>query len=107
MESRWKIVFILATALAMGCIGYTLIGPGGGGNQARMQTELDQLLKETQRLRKENRRLTLQVNALKHRWDYLEKISRDKLGLVKKDEVVIHLKEPRNGRSGKDPVERP
>lgn len=107
MEARWKIAFILAMALAMGFIAYTIIGPGGGGNQARMQTELGKILKENQKLRKENRRLALQVDALKHRRDYLEKVSRDKLGLVKKGEVVIHLKEPRNDGSEKDLVERP
>ena len=93
MEARWKIAFILAMALAMGFIGYTLIGPGSGGNQAQMQTELDRIVKENQTLREENRRLTLEVDALKRRRDYLEKVSRDDLGLVKKGEVVIHLKD--------------
>ena len=93
MEARWKIAFILALALAIGFIGYTLIGPGSGGNQAQMQTELDRILKENQNLREENRRLTMEVDALKRRRDYLEKVSRDELGLVKNGEVVIHLKD--------------
>lgn len=107
MEARWKIVFILALALAIGYIGYTLIGPGSRGNQAQMQAELDRALRENQSLREENRRLTLEVDALKHRRDYLEKVSRDELGLVKKGEVVIHLKEPRNGESREGSVKRP
>jgi cell division protein FtsB len=93
VEARWKIAFILAMALAIGFIGYTLIGPGSGGNQAQMQTELDRIIKENQNLREENRRLTMEVDALKRRRDYLEKVSRDELGLVKKGEVVIHLKD--------------
>jgi len=93
VEARWKIAFILALALAIGFIGYTLIGPGSGGNQAQMQTELDRILKENQNLREENRRLTMEVDALKRRRDYLEKVSRDELGLVKNGEVVIHLKD--------------
>jgi cell division protein FtsB len=93
VEARWKIAFILAMALAIGFIGYTLIGPGSGGNQAQMQTELDRIVEENQTLREENRRLTLEVDALKRRRDYLEKVSRDELGLVKKGEVVIHLKD--------------
>lgn len=93
MEARWKIAFILAMALAIGFIGYTLIGPGSGGNQAQMQIELDRILKENQNLHEENRRLTMEVDALKRRRDYLEKVSRDELGLIKKGEVVIHLKD--------------
>jgi cell division protein FtsB len=99
VEARWKIAFILALALAIGFIAYTLIGPGGGGNQEQMQAELDTILKENQSLREKNRRLTLEVDALKRRRDYLEKISRDELGLVKKGEVVIHLKESQDDES--------
>jgi cell division protein FtsB len=106
VDARWKIAFILALALAAGFIGYTLIGPGSGGNQAHMQAELDRILKENKELHEENRSLTLQVDALKRRQDYLEKVSRDELGLVKKGEVVIHLKEPRN-ESRKDSGKRP
>jgi cell division protein FtsB len=93
VEARWKIAFILAMAVAIGFIAYTLIGPGSGGNLVQMQTELDRIIKEYQILRDENRRLTMEVDALKRRRDYLEKVSRDELGLVKKGEVVIHLKD--------------
>jgi len=94
VEARWKIAFILAMALAIGFIAYTLIGPGSGGSQAQMKLELDRIMKENQNLREKNRRLTLEVDALKRRRDYLEKVSRDELGLVKRGEVVIHLKDP-------------
>jgi cell division protein FtsB len=93
VEARWKIAFILAMALAIGFIAYTLIGPGNGGNQAQMKLELDRIVQENQNLCEKNRRLTLEVDALKRRRDYREKVSRDELGLVKKGEVVIHLKD--------------
>jgi cell division protein FtsB len=109
VEARWKIAFILALALAIGFIGYTLIGPGSGGNQAQVQVELSRILKENQKLRGENRRLSLEVDALKRRRDYLEKVSRDELGLVKKGELVIHLNERPRGlnESQKDSVKKP
>lgn len=91
MDTRWKVMFILALALALGMIAYTLLGPGGGGKRAQLQAELDRIQEENRRLAGENRRLTIEVQALKSRRDYLEKVARDELGLVKKDEMVFHL----------------
>jgi cell division protein FtsB len=84
-------MFILAMTLALGMIAYTLLGPGGGGKRAQLQAELDRIEEENRRLEAENRRLTIEVKALKSRRDYLEKVARDELGLVKKDELVFRL----------------
>ena len=102
MDTRWKVMFILASALALGMIAYTLLGPGGGGKRAQLQAELTRIEDENRRLAGENRRLSLEVQALKSRRDYLEKVARDELGLVKKDEMVFHLptKHKADSRSG-------
>ncbi len=93
MGTRGKIIFTLALALALGLVGYSLIGPQGG-KQVLLQTELTQLLEANRRLVEENRRLGLEIDGLKTRRDYQEKVARDELGLVKSDEVMIHLPDP-------------
>jgi cell division protein FtsB len=90
-------MFILALALALGLIAYTILGPGGGSKRTQLQQELARIEQENRKLADENRRLTLEVEALKRRRDYLEKVARDELGLVKKDEMVFHL--PSNGKA--------
>ena len=103
MGTREKIIFTLALALALGLFGYSLLGPQGG-KQAQLQAELTRLIEENQRLVEENRRLGLEVGALKTRRDYLEKVARDELGLVKPDEFIFHLPgEPDGGRPEESP----
>jgi cell division protein FtsB len=101
---RTKILFLLGLALALGLILYTLLGPGSGGKRAHMQAELTRLQLENQGLREKNRTLTLQIDALKKRRDYLEKVARDELGLVKKDELLLRFPEEPDGGS---PVKAP
>ena len=91
MATSWKVVFLLALALAVGSIAYTLLGPKGSNKQGHLLDELEGLRQDNRALAKENRRLSLEVEALKHRKEYIEKVARDELGLVRKDEVVFHL----------------
>jgi len=90
LGARAKIVFVLSLALALGLLAFSLLGPGGGA-QVELRGELDRLVTENARLREQNRRLALEVDALKNRPDYLEKVARDELGLVKPDELIFQL----------------
>ncbi|MBW1810046.1 MAG: septum formation initiator family protein [Deltaproteobacteria bacterium] len=91
METSAKVAFLLAMALALGFIVYTLIGPGGSSKQTRLKTELERIQKENRALAEENHRLALEIEALKKRLDYIEKVAREELGLVRPDEVILNL----------------
>lgn len=90
MSLRAKIFFILALALAVGFFGFGLWGMGGGKRQ-QLRQELDELRKSNERLAEENRRLGLEVQALKTRYDYLEKVAREELGLVRAEELILQF----------------
>jgi cell division protein FtsB len=98
METRGKILFLLAMALALGFIAYTLMGPGGGSKRTHLKSQLENIQRENIRLADQNRRLSMEIEALKKRQDYLEKVAREELGLIRPDEVVIHL--PRSQDAG-------
>jgi len=87
---RTKIVFVLALALAVGFFGFGLWGLGGGKRQ-QLRQELQGIKRRNQKLVDENRRLALEVEALKSRYDYLEKVARDELGLVRADEILLQF----------------
>jgi cell division protein FtsB len=88
---RLKLVLLITFALAFGSIGYLLLTTGATDKKAGLQAELDQILEENRRLKEEIRKLSLEVGALKTRRDYLEKVARDELGLVKKGEWIFQL----------------
>ena len=90
MGARQKILFTVVLALALGLVGYTLLGPGGG-KRDQLEGELAALQAQNAKLREQNRRLALEVEALKTRLDYQEKVTREELGLVKPDEVIVRM----------------
>ncbi len=94
MALRSKIAILIALALGLGSIAYTLISPGGESKVAKLDAELRKIQAHNQKLSQNNRRLVLEVDALKRRKDYLERIAREELGLIRKDEVVLQLPAP-------------
>jgi len=103
LGAREKVLFVLCLALALGLVAFSLLGPGGGA-RTELFGELERMQLENARLREENTRLTLEVDALKNRPDYLEKVARDELGLVKPDELIFQL-QPAPDAGAEDPVE--
>ena len=91
MGKRTKIIYFCCLALAVGFLIYAVIHSGGSGKQVQLQRELDKTREENQHLKEENRRLFQEVEALNRRQDYLEKLARDELGLVRKDELILQL----------------
>lgn len=82
---------MLAMALALGFIAYTLMGPGGGAKRAQLEAELNRIQEENAKLKEENRRLAMQAKALEDRNDFIEKTIREELGLVRRDELVLTM----------------
>jgi len=53
--------------------------------------ERDEVLAENARLEAENRQLQAQIDALKKSDAAVEKVARERLGLIKEDEVIYEL----------------
>jgi cell division protein FtsB len=84
---------LVALAIALGVIVYTLLGPGGGDKKANMQRELDRLIEENKELKEKIRLQKMEVSALRKGGPYLEKVAREELGMLRKDEIIIQLPE--------------
>lgn len=90
MKKRHFLVLLLIIA---GILGYTIFGETGLIHLARLKQELKEMRQENARLRQENEKLRAQAQALSSDLKYIEKIAREELGMVKKDEQVYQFKE--------------
>lgn len=98
MATREKIGIAVVLAVALGLVGYTLLGPGGG-KRVQLSQELATLQAQNLKLLETNKRLTLEIEALKTRRDYQEKVVREELGLVRADEILVHLPDKNPSRN--------
>ncbi|RME29504.1 MAG: septum formation initiator family protein [Deltaproteobacteria bacterium] len=96
MTGRQKIVMMLLAALAIAWIGYSLLGPAGESTEG-LELQIRQMERKNEQLAEQNRILSRKIEALKTRTDYLERLVRERLGLVKKGELVLKLNVPEPG----------
>ena len=90
MRKRYFWVLLLVIA---GILGYTIFGETGLIHLVKLRRELKVMRQENVRLRQENERLRAQARALRSDLKYIEKVAREELGMVKKDEQVYQFKE--------------
>ncbi|UCD85321.1 MAG: septum formation initiator family protein [Deltaproteobacteria bacterium] len=90
MRKRYFLVLLLVIA---GILGYTIFGETGLIHLVKLRRELKVMRQENVRLRQENERLRAQARALRSDLKYIEKVAREELGMVKKDEQVYQFKE--------------
>jgi cell division protein FtsB len=68
----------------------SIFGQNGFIDLRQLTREKERLLATTDRLDTENRALHRQISRLKHDRAYIEALARRELGVVGKDELVIH-----------------
>ncbi len=85
--------FLVLLVIIAGILGYTIFGETGLIHLAKLRKELREIKQENTKLRQENEKLRAQAQALSSDLKYIEKIAREELGMVKKDEQVYQFKE--------------
>ena len=80
---------LLFIIILIACL--TLFGERGLLRLHRMQEELMELAEENKSLAAENRALEREIMQLRSDRDYLEKLAREELGLIREGEVVYHF----------------
>lgn len=106
-SSSVKYKAILA-ACAIALIAFavsTVFGPQGLSSLARMRAESNQLNRSVTELQADNERLQARIQQLESDDRYIEKIARERLGLVKPGEVVYRFDTP--SRAGSAPTPSP
>ncbi len=96
-----KILWCLCLLIVLCLLLWILFAPGRGFFRYQRQgSELHTLLEENHRLEAENAALNEEIRRLQSDDAYLEKVAREKYGLLKKDESVYQF--PQQDKKKKD-----
>jgi len=88
-----KLLIAFAVALFLGLIGLGLFGDRGLISYHKLRRDRVKLEQDADQLRKENQSLRQKIELLGSDLKYLEKLARQKLGMVRPDEVIIKVPE--------------
>ncbi|MBI5524952.1 MAG: septum formation initiator family protein [Deltaproteobacteria bacterium] len=93
MKKIQFVFFGLAVAAVAGLLTFSLFfSKTGLVRHNRLKTEHSKLLDSTRALRQENTDLSAEVEALQNNDAYIEKVARDRMGMVKGDEIILKVR---------------
>ena len=96
-----KIILVLVAASLV----WLLFAPGTGVySLLKLRTKAARLEVQTEELVKTNDNLRAEIDRLKNDTEYLEKIAREKYGLIKKNERVFDFSKPRKKTTEKPKI---
>ena len=97
---RNRFLLFLAVGLPVALAGYLIFGSSGLLHVRYLKEQNDTLVHQVQQLKAENEGLSEQIRRLENDPDYLEKVIRDRLNLIKPDETLILFKTAPSTQSG-------
>ena len=95
LRNRLFLIVSLGLAVLVGL--YLILGPKGLFQVHRLTQEKNSLDRQIQILQAENERLQQQILRLDTDKEYLQKVIREKLNVLKPDESIILFQEPAEG----------
>jgi cell division protein FtsB len=110
LPQRWPVYLIGALIVLLSLV--TLIGERGALHLWRLRGEKSRLDEQNYRLQKENESLRQRVHKVRNDDDYLEKLAREELNMVRPGEIVYRFQtrqradEPAPGEVN-EPASRP
>jgi cell division protein FtsB len=89
LPQRWPIYLIGALMVLLSLV--TIVGERGALHLWRLRGEKSRLDEQNYRLQRENESLRRRVHGIRNDDDYLEKVAREELNLVRPGEVVYRF----------------
>ncbi len=90
-KSYFKILLITLTILVI-LVGWVGFSDRGLIKLYRMEIERQTYIDKIEALKRENQKLTREIYRLRHDPEYVERLAREELGLVKEDEIIYRFK---------------
>ena len=95
LPPRWPLYFLASLIVLLSLV--TVIGERGALHLWRLRGERSRLDEQNYRLQKENEALRQRIYRIRNDDDYLEKLAREELNLVRPGEVVYRFQNRENG----------
>jgi cell division protein FtsB len=89
LPQRWPVYLIGSLILLLSLV--TIVGERGALHLWRLRGEKSRLDEQNYRLQKENESLRQRVNSIRNDDDYLEKLAREELNMVRPGEIVYRF----------------
>lgn len=89
LPQRWPIYLIVSLIVLLSLV--TIVGERGALHLWRLRGEKHRLDEQNYRLQKENEALRQRVSRIRNNDDYLEKVAREELNLVRPGDVVYRF----------------
>jgi cell division protein FtsB len=104
-----RILIVLSAVIFLGLMGFLIFSQRGLLNLHKLRSDRQKLEEEAGQLRQENESLRKKAGLLAGDLNYLEKLARQKLGMVRPDEVIIKIPETvstdhQQQEKGKEPL---
>jgi len=89
-----KTLISIGLGIFLGLLGLAIFGERGLLKLQELRAERKALEQKSSQLKKENDKLTNKTELLKENFEYLKRLVREKLGMIRPDEVIIEVPEP-------------
>ena len=96
MGLKQKLLLSIAVMILFSLGALIVFGDNGLSELNRLKRELAGIIGENEEVSNENLSLYQEIDRLKNDYEYIENVARDQLGVIKRDEVIIKVKE--NGK---------
>ena len=87
-----KVFIILAALLGLLLIALGILGNNGIITYTQLKRNYKEMQQRVEKLDKENQKLVEEINQLRDNPEYIERIAREELGMVKPGEVLYRIR---------------
>lgn len=89
---KGKFKYLLLVFIILITTYFTIFGERGILQLRKLEQETKTIKASAEKIKEENERLKKEIKLLKNDKQYIEKVARKELGLVKKDEIIYKKK---------------
>ena len=89
LDTKQSILISLAILLLSAMVLFMVFGDRGLADLRNLKQERDAVLEENQAMDRQNLGMYREINRLERDLTYIEKVAREDLGMIAKDEVII------------------